>query len=213
MSESATVFIVEDDTASRYALQRRLEAAGLDVEAFANGEEFLAASVADRPGCLVLDLRLEGLDGLALQERLTAQGTMLSIILLTAFGTVPAAVEAMKRGAFDFLTKPYSDEVLLERVRAGLAESQRRHEFQQRRTAYQERLARLTAREAQILDLVVIGRSNKEIAGQLGISTKTVEAHRAKIMLKTQADSVVELLRIVDTQKHGHGFSVTCDGL
>lgn len=200
-SKGVTVFLIEDDESLAYALRRRLEAAGLRVETFTAAEEFLEACDPQRPGCAVVDLMLPGLDGLELQKRLAANGCTLPIIFVSGVGTIPAAVEAVKRGAVDFLTKPVDEKLLLERVHKALASYESQHSDRQQRRELEARFRQLTARERELLDLVVSGHTNKEIAGKLGISPKTVEAHRAKVMLKTGAENIVELVRMADAMK------------
>jgi two-component system response regulator FixJ len=201
MSDTRTVFVVDDDAAVRSSLQFLLESAGYAVESFPSATEFMETYRPERPGCLVLDVRLEGLSGLDLQEQMLSQGVELPIIFITGHGTVPMAVQALQRGALDFLAKPFTEADLLKRIEQALAEDGRRRRSRAKREASSAKLDSLTAREREVLDLVVAGRTNKEIAAQLHISTKTVEAHRAKIMLKTQANNLVELVRMVDSQK------------
>lgn len=200
-NKGVTVFLIEDDESLAYALRRRLEAAGLSVETFATAEDFLEACDPQRPGCAVVDLMLPGLDGLELQKRLAATGCTLPIIFVSGVGTIPAAVEAVKGGAVDFLTKPVDEKLLLERVRKALASYEAQHMDRQQRRELEARFRQLTARERELLDLVVSGHTNKEIASKLGISPKTVEAHRAKVMLKTGAENIVELVRMADAMK------------
>lgn len=196
--EQTTVFLIEDDETLAYALRRHLEKAELTVTTFATAEEFLDAFGPDCRGCLVVDLVLPGLDGLALQKRLLAQGCDLPIVFISGFGTVPTAVEAVKSGAIDFLTKPVDEVLLLDRVKAALKRDVERQRQSRQRQNLESRFRQLTARERQLMQLVVSGHTNKEIAARLGISTKTVEAHRAKVMLKTGAANLVELVRMAD---------------
>ncbi len=196
MSPDPTVFVVDDDDAIRDSLRWLLESARLPVETFASASEFLTAFDAARPGCLVLDVRMPEMSGLELQERLAARGGSLPIIVLTAHADVPMAVRAMKNGAADFLVKPFRSQELLERIHAALRKDTEARAEAQRRAAILARLATLTAREREVMDLVVAGRSNKAIAAQLEVSTKTVEAHRTRIMEKMEADSLADLVRM-----------------
>jgi FixJ family two-component response regulator len=178
-----------------------LAAAGLRSETFASGKEFLAAYDSSRPGCLVLDLLLRGESGLDLQDELHRRKTSLPIIVLTAHATVPASVRALKAGAVEFLQKPARPALLLAHVRDALAMDERARQQAATRTANLRRLALLTARERQILDLLVSGKTSREIATSLGVSVRTVEGHRARVYLKTQVCSVAQLMRVVLAQE------------
>jgi FixJ family two-component response regulator len=192
----ATVFVVDDDPAVRKSLRWLIESVGLKAQTFASAQELLSAYDPDRPGCVVLDVRMPGMSGLELQERLRELGSRLPIIVMTAYGDVPMAVRAMKSGAVHFFEKPVSDQVLLEHIQRALADDvRRRHEESQLRDV-EQRYGRLTKREAEVLERVVEGLSSKEIGGELGVSFKTIEAHRAKIMRKMEADSVPHLIRM-----------------
>jgi FixJ family two-component response regulator len=209
MKPEATVFIVDDDEAMRRSLCWLIQSVPLPVESFASAQDFLGAYRPSQPGCLVLDVRLGGMSGLDLQERLARDPVALPIIFITGYGTVPLAVRAMKTGAVDFLAKPFSDQVLLDRIQAALALDAKNRQEHARRSALALRLSHLTPRERQVLELVITGKPNKAIAGQLGVSCKTVEVHRAKIMNKTQADSVIDLVRIADAEKSMHPAAAT----
>jgi len=191
-----TVFVVDDDPALRKSLRWLMESIGLRVLTFASAQEFLSVYEAEQCGCIVLDVRMPGMSGLELQERLREQGCELPMIVMTAFGDVPMAVRAMKSGAVHFFEKPIGDQVLLDEVQSALAEDVRRRQEAQLHRDAAERYARLTAREAEVLELVVAGLSSREIGVQLGVSFKTVEAHRAKIMRKMDAESVPHLIRL-----------------
>jgi FixJ family two-component response regulator len=201
MSTNPIVFVVDDDDAVRSSLKWLIESAGYPVATFASAAEFLAAPRPGQAACLVLDIRMEGRSGLELQQQLAEENVHLPIIFITGFGTVPMAVQAMQRGAVDFLPKPFNDQQLLACIERAVAKDAAWRQAQDRRSTGAARLAGLTAREREVLDLVVTGRTNKEIASHLHISTKTVEAHRAKIMLKTQAQNLVELVRLVDAEQ------------
>ncbi len=193
MSTETTVVIVDDDRNFRESLRWLLESMSLRVEAHASACEFLEAYDPAQPGCLLLDVRMPDLSGLQLQELLAARGATLPVIFLTGHGDVPMAVRAMKQGALDFLEKPFSDETLLERVHDALAIDADRRREEADREQIARRVATLTHREQQVLDAVVSGRVNKQIAAELGISVKTVEIHRGHVMLKMRASSVAEL--------------------
>jgi len=201
MSDAAsTVFVVDDNPRVRRSVCTLLAATGLRSEAFASGKEFLAAYDPSRPGCLVLDLLLRGENGLDLQDELHRRKASLPIIVLTAHGSVPASVRALKAGAIEFLEKPAPPATLLAHIREALAMDERARQQAATRAANVRRLALLTARERQILDLLVGGKTSKEIATSLGVSVRTVEGHRARIYLKTEVSSVAQLIRVVLAQ-------------
>ncbi len=190
------VFIVDDDYAVRDSLALLLGLRGYATQTYADGDEFLAAVDASSRGCVLLDFRMPGKDGLAVQAMLAARGITLQIIVLTAHGDAATARAALKGGAFDFLEKPFEEGALLDTIQAALArdaESRVRHDEQ---SALQRRLARLTPREREVLERVVQGFHNREIALTLGISPRTVEVHKARIMDKLQLNRVPELIRL-----------------
>jgi FixJ family two-component response regulator len=192
-----TVFIVDDDEAMRDSLAWLLESNGLRVRSFESGEAFLDAWRADMAGCLVLDVRMPGISGLELHERLQALNSPLPIIFVTGHGDVPMAVSALKKGAADFIEKPFNDKEILRLIEQCLATDR---EQQSRRRRYAEisgRLAALTPREREVMDLMAAGRLNKQIADDLGISIKTVEVHRSRVMDKMEVRSVAELVQLV----------------
>ncbi|HEY8554002.1 MAG TPA: response regulator transcription factor [Burkholderiales bacterium] len=197
MNNDATVFVVDDDAAVRDSLRWMIESAGLKVETYASAEEFLAAYDPERPGCLVLDMRMPGMGGIALQKHLASRNIDLAIIFITAHASVPTAVHAMRAGAVDFIPKPFSEEALLDRITQCIEEARRRHARKLERAGLAARFALLTPREHEILQDVVAGKPNKVIAAERGISQKTVEAHRAKMMQKLQARSLADLMRMV----------------
>ncbi len=186
MSGSPTVYIVDDDKVVRHALALLIETAGYTVQAFGSGESFLEASNADWRGCLILDVRMPGMDGPTLHQVMREHGIKLPVIFLTAHGNIPLTVRAIKAGAMDFLTKPVEAKVLLERI--GAAMNLNSHFVEA-----QERLSSLTEREQEVMQLAVAGKSNKEIARELDISPRTVEIHRSRVMHKTNASSLLEL--------------------
>jgi two-component system response regulator FixJ len=194
--EAATVFVVDDDPAIRFAMQALMESIHLKHEIFASGDEFLEKVDDHRAGCLVLDIRMPGLGGLELQEELIRRGSALPIIFITGHGDVPMAVDAMQKGAVDFIQKPFRDQDLLDRVREALITDEEQRKKQQEHEAVAERLSRLTNREREVFDLVVTGKPNKVIAYELGVSQRTVEIHRARVMEKMQARSLADLVKM-----------------
>lgn len=204
MSET-TVYVVDDDGAVRDSLRWVLESAGYRVKAFDSAETFLTAYRPGAAGCLVLDVAMPGMTGLELQQRLTEHSETLPIIFISAHGTVPTAVRAMRRGAVDFLMKPFNNHALLDRVGQAVTTSRELIATQVQRQALAKRLSALSPREREVLDLVVAGQTNKEIARALGISDKTVETHRAQIMRKTRAGSLAELVQLVTLHAEPQG--------
>ncbi len=197
MNTGLTVFVVDDDEQVRDAMKLLMNSVGLQVETFASGEEYLEQFDPARPGCLLLDVRMQGISGLDVQERLVLEQVQPPIIIITGHGDVPMAVRAVKAGAVDFIEKPFNEQVLLDSVHRAI-ELDGEHRGRALQLAdISEHLQRLTPREREILDLVVAGKRNKEIAGELGISQSTVEAHRAKVMEKMQAESLSDLMRMM----------------
>ncbi len=191
-----TVFVVDDDRAMRESLSWLLDSVGLHVRSYATAADFLADHDPAQPGCLVLDVRMPGMSGLDLQAELARRGVELPTIVITGHAEVSMAVRAVKSGAIDFIEKPFSDQLLLDRVRQALEIDRQAREVRSRREDARRRLATLTAREREVLNLVVAGRANKEIASELGVSPKTVEVHRAHVMSKMCVDSLAELIRV-----------------
>ena len=202
MSDSTpTVFVVDDNPRVRQSVCTLLTAAGLRSEAYASARAFLAAYDPSRPGCLVLDLRLRGENGLELQDELRRRKAALPIIVLTAHGTVPASVRALKAGAIEFLQKPAPPATLLARIRDALAMDESARQQTATRATRERRLARLTPRERQVLNLLLSGKNSKEIATGLGLSVRTVQGYRAAIYVKTEVSSVAQLVRVVLAQE------------
>ncbi len=190
------VYVVDDDEAVRDSLQFLLEAGGYRVEAFASADAFLAGFDPAAIACIVLDVRMPGMSGLELQEELARRRVQTPIIFVTGHGDVPMAVAAMKGGAADFVEKPFDQADLKRKVEAMLERARETAQTNERRRITEALLARLTAREQQVLERIVAGRLNKQIADDLGISIKTVEAHRANIMDKLQANTVADLMKV-----------------
>lgn len=195
--EEPMVYVVDDEASVRSSLQWLLESIRLKVETFDSAEAFLAKVQSDRPGCLVLDVRMPGLSGPELMEKLHEKHFSLPIIFLSGHGDVPLAVHTMKGGAFDFLQKPYNNQQFLDRVRAALELDAKTRSQRKQQGDTATRIDGLSGREREILDLVVEGQSNKVIGRALGISYKTVEAHRARLMRKMGVASFAELMQVV----------------
>ncbi len=196
MSSEQTVFVVDDDAAVRDSLSWLIKSVGLNVESYASAQDFLDALDPKGRGCVVLDVRMPGMSGLELQEKLVADDVSVPVIMLTGHGDVPMAVRAVKAGAFDFIEKPFNDQVLLDRIQQALKQEQQTRQVEEQRAQVVSRLALLTPREREVLSWVVSGNPNKVIAAQLGISCRTVEIHRGRVMEKMQARSLSELVRI-----------------
>lgn len=192
-----TVFIVDDDASVRDSLEYLLRSVGLGAKKFASATEFLDAYDPASPGCLVLDIRMPGMSGLELQEELVERGSVLPIIFITAHGDVPMAVQAVKTGAVDFLVKPFRDQELLDRVQQAIQDDANVRGQLENRAAIADCIASLTPREREVMDLVVDGKANKVIAVDLGISQRTVEIHRARVMEKIKVASVAQLVQMV----------------
>lgn len=190
------IFIVDDDDAVRDSLQALLEAKGYAAEAFASAESFLAAYRPTQGGCALIDLRMPGMDGLALLDRLRASGSALQVVMVTGHGDVPLAVKAMKAGALDFIQKPYANETILELIERALRVAPQTGFADLAPDEIRTRAESLTPRERDVLEQLVVGRPNKLIAHELKISPRTVEIHRANVMRKMQADSLSHLVRM-----------------
>ena len=197
---ASLVYVVDDDEAVRDSLRWLLEANHYQVSCFARAEDFLAHYDPSRTACLILDVRMPGMSGLELQEQLVARGVNLPILFITGHGDVPMAVATMKKGAVDFIEKPFNEADLRASVERMLAAAEDEAETRKREREREGLLSRLTARERQVLECIVAGRLNKQIADDLGISIKTVEAHRANIMDKLNAGTVADLLRLALTR-------------
>lgn len=196
MKPSQTVFVVDDEPAVRDALNALLGTYGFTVETFASAQEFLARSKPGLAGCVVADVRMPGMSGLELQRELSRRGVDLPVVIITGHGDVPMAVAALKAGAADFIEKPVNDEELAKSIRSALDRNRALRERGEEAGRAAERIATLTQRESQVMDLIVQGFSNNAIAGKLGISARTVEHYRANIMQKMQAHSLAHLVRM-----------------
>jgi len=201
---SSTVFIVDDDEAVRDSLRWLLEANGYRVRAYSSAETFLDEYDAAQIGVLIADVRMPGMNGLELQEQLIARNAPLPIVFITGHGDVPMAVSTMKKGAIDFLEKPFNEADLREIVARMLEQAVQRVSKFQAQKDHEAMLARLTAREQQVLERIVAGRLNKQIADDLGISIKTVEAHRANIMEKLEVTTVADLMKVALAKPEAH---------
>jgi FixJ family two-component response regulator len=197
MTRPATVHVVDDDDAVRSSLRLLLKSVGLPTVAHASAHEFLAAWDADQPGCLVLDVRMPGMSGIELQAELNQRGAIIPVVFISGHGDIPMAVEAIQHGAFDFLQKPFRDQDLIDRVQRALASDADHRQLLQQRETLRQRYDSLTPREQEVLQLVTQGKANKVMAGDLGVSQRTVEIHRARVMEKMGAQSLAQLVRMV----------------
>jgi len=193
----STIFIVDDDTEVRHALALLMESVGLKVETYSSADAYLEQFDPEAPGCLVLDVRMPGMSGLELQARLAAEAIHPPVIVITGHGDVPMAVRAVQAGAVDFIEKPFNDQSLLDSVHRALGLDAKQRGRASKLAEVKTRLASLTPREQQVMKMVVAGKRNKVIALELSVSQSTVEAHRAKVMDKMQAQSLSDLMRMV----------------
>ena len=192
-----TVFVVDDNASVRKSLQALIAATGLAVETYASAAEFLAAYDPTRAGCLVLDVRLRGESGLDLQDELRRRAVTLPVIVMTGYADVPTSVRAFKSGAVDFLRKPVPPQKLLAQIREAVEVDRRARDAAAERATVDDRIAQLTPRERQVMELLAVGRSSKEIATALGLSVRTVEGHRREVLRKMEVDSAVQLARAI----------------
>lgn len=202
-SQAAVVYIVDDDDALRSALDSLLRSVGMQVRGFASAAEFLRHPLPEQPGCLLLDVRLQGISGLDFQAELTRSGVTMPVILMTGHGDIPMSVRAMKAGAVDFLTKPFRDQDLLDAVATAHEKDRQQLAQRQAGAGLQARYASLTPRETEVMWLAASGLLNKQIAGQLGTSEVTVKIHRGNAMKKMQAKTFADLVRMAQALEPG----------
>ncbi len=196
-----TIFIVDDDPSVCKSTQLMLESVGFNVKTFASAQDFLKAKIHDDLGCLVLDVRMPGISGLDLQEKLASAKSPLPVIFITGHGTVPMSVRAMKAGAVDFLQKPFEEQDLLDAIHRAITRQKEEKSKKDEADRLQQRLKALTSREYEVFSLLVTGMANKEIAYRLGTSERTVKAHRAQVMEKMNAGSFADLVRFAEKLK------------
>ena len=199
------VMVVDDDAGVRNAMRSLLKSVGLESILFGSAQEFLDGYKPSQPGCLLLDIRMPGMSGLELQQQLNLRGAVIPVIFMTGHGDIPMAVEAMQHGAFDFLQKPFRDQDLLDRIQKAISKDGELRKSLGQHTRTRERLDSLTPREREVLDLLVKGKQNKAVAQELGVSPRTVEIHRARVMEKMEVTSIAELVRMMLDVKQGAG--------
>ena len=199
--KAAIVHIVDDDASIRGALEGLFDSVGLATQSYATAREFLSTGVTDRPGCIVLDVRLPDMNGLEFQSQLTEMGVRMPVVIMTGYGDVSMSVRAMKRGAVDFLSKPFRDQDMLDAVMAAVEDDRKRRSADNDVSELKRRFGTLSARERQVMLLVTAGKMNKQIAGDLGISEITVKIHRGAAMRKMSARTFADLVRMADVVK------------
>jgi FixJ family two-component response regulator len=196
--EKAIVHVIDDDTSMRDALESLFQSVGLDAQTYATARDFLAASLVNRPGCVVIDVRLPDMNGLDFQVQLTGMGVRLPVVMMTGHGDISMSVRAMKRGAVDFLSKPFHDQDMLDAVMAAIERDRQRRILEGDVSQVQQRYGTLSPRELQVMGLVTAGKMNKQVAGDLGISEITVKIHRGSAMRKMGARTLVDLVRMAE---------------
>ena len=201
---AAAVFVVDDDPLVRRAIKRLVESVGFQVENFGSAEEFLQAKRPDVPSCLVLDIRLRGVSGLDFQQQLVEAKIYVPVIFITAHGDIPMTVRAMKAGAVEFLTKPFREQDLLDAIQIALERDRARREREAEIAVLHERFESLTQREREVVAMVVAGLLNKQIAAEIGTAENTVKVHRSRAMEKMQAQSLADLVRMVEKLQSSH---------
>ena len=197
MKKNPVIIVVDDDSGVRNAMRSLLKSVGLESALYGSAQEFLAAYQPAQPGVLVLDIRMPGMSGLELQQQLNLRGAVIPVIFMTGHGDIPMAVEAMQHGAFDFLQKPFRDQDLLDRIQRAIIKDTEQRQSLGEHQRIKAHLETLTAREREVLDLMTQGKQNKMIAQDLGVSPRTVEIHRARVMEKMDAQSVAQLVRMM----------------
>jgi len=197
MNKNPVVMVVDDDSGVRNAMRALLKSVGLNSTLYPSAQEFLGAYDPQQPGCLLLDIRMPGMSGMELQQELNLRGAVVPVIFMSGHADIPMAVEAMQHGAFDFLQKPFRDQDLLDRIQKAIAKDAERRVALGERSRIKTRLESLTEREREVLDLLTTGKQNKQIAQELGVSPRTIEIHRARVMEKMDAQSVAELVRMM----------------
>ncbi|HET7811903.1 MAG TPA: response regulator transcription factor [Steroidobacteraceae bacterium] len=202
MKKNPVIMVVDDDSGVRNAMRSLLKSVGLECALYGSAQEFLAAWQPSQPGCLVLDIRMPGMSGLELQQQLNLRGAVIPVIFMTGHGDIPMAVEAMQHGAFDFLQKPFRDQDLLDRIQKAVAKDAEQRQSLGEHERIKAHLKSLTEREREVLDLMTQGKQNKVIAQDLGVSPRTVEIHRARVMEKMSAQSVAQLVRMMLDLEH-----------
>jgi len=200
-SKRAVVHVVDDDASLCAALECLFESVGLDTLTYGAARDFLNASLADQPGCIVIDIRLPDMSGLEFQAQLTQLGVRLPVIMMTGYGDIPMTVRAMKRGAMDFLSKPFRDQDMLEAVMAAIERNRQRRTADDNASQVRQRFGTLTPREQQVMMLVTTGKMNKQVAGELGVSEITAKIHRGAAMRKMGARTLADLVRMADVVK------------
>jgi len=196
-NSKTTVFIVDDDEAVQQSLRLLVETVDANVETYGSGQEFLEAYEPGRAGCLVLDVRMPGMSGLELQSKLVQEGINIPVIIVTGHGDVPMAVEALRAGAVDFIEKPFRDQALLDSIQRAIELDARARSEQSHEAEIESKMALLTPKEREVMELLVVGKSVKQIAMELGSSQKTIYFHEGHVLEKMEVDSVVELVRLV----------------
>jgi FixJ family two-component response regulator len=201
--ERAIVHVVDDDASMRSALADLFDSVGLQTRTYATADAFLSVEVANRPGCIVLDVRLPDMNGLEFQTRLIQTGIGIPVVMMTGFGDIPMSVHAMKRGAIDFLPKPFRDQDMLDAVMSAIERDRQRRVVEDDVLQLQQRFETLSPREQEVMLLVTTGKMNKQVAGDLGISEITVKIHRGAAMHKMEARTLADLVRMADALKPG----------
>lgn len=197
MNKLPIVMVVDDDSGVRNAMRALLKSVGLNATLYSSAQEFLGAYDPHQPGCLLLDIRMPGMSGMDLQQELNLRGAVVPVIFMSGHADIPMAVEAMQHGAFDFLQKPFRDQDLLDRIQRAIVRDGERRQALGERERIARRLESLTDREREVLELLTRGKQNKQIAQDLGVSPRTIEIHRARVMEKMEAESVAELVRMM----------------